>query len=392
MAFKFIEQRLAARRETGLLRQRSQVASSTGAMIEVDGQHYLNFSSNDYLGQRQNMAVMQAWVEGISQYGVGSGASPLVTGYTSAHQALEAYLADSLQRDSVLLFNSGFAANQAICQVLGEPGVSVFADKLIHASFIEGMRSSADRFKRFRHNDIDHLQRLMAQAKGDLLVATEGVFSMDGDQAPLNQLSNVVNAHSGWLMVDDAHGFGVLGETGMGSIEQAGLSQNEVPILLGTFGKAVGTYGAFIAGSASFIEYLVNFARHYIYSTSMPPALASATLASLQSMESGEQRSRLVDNIAYFKQACGQSGISLCPSDTAIQPIVIGDPQRCVAISQKMKTLGIWVTAIRSPTVPVGQDRLRITLSASHHYKDIDALVDVLNMSLAHTPEAAKRA
>jgi 8-amino-7-oxononanoate synthase len=386
MAFEFIQTSLAERREQSLFRQRHVIEEASGTLIKVDGQHYINFCSNDYLGMRQSLPVMQGWVDGISEYGGGSGASPLVTGYTSAHQALEEYLAEALGREKVVLFNSGFAANQAVCQALfkdasGHKG-AIVTDKLIHASLIDGALAADTDLLRFRHNDLDHLKQLLNKVQGDVLVATEGVFSMDGDQAPLAEIQNIVAAHQAWLMVDDAHGFGVLGETGMGSLESTKFGQHKVPILMATFGKAIGTAGAFVAGSRDLIDYLINFARHYIYSTAMPPAQAVATLASLNAIRKPEKRQQLQQNIQQFKHLAGKAGIQLMPSDSPIQPVLIGDASAAVAASERLKSLGIWVSAIRSPTVPKGTDRLRVTLTADHQSADILALVDALQLTM----------
>lgn len=408
MAFDFIQAALAARRKDNLFRQVTTLDSSIGALIEVGGQHYLNFSSNDYLGMRQSTAVMQGWVDGIGQFGGGSGASPLVTGHTRAHQALQDNLAHSLNREAVMLFNSGFGANQAVCQalfqvkahssVLQDSGEGyILADKLMHASLLDGAMGSNAALRRFVHNDCTHLQAQLnkirasdAQKSGkeqDVLLVTEGVFSMDGDQAPLQGLAGISEQHNAWLMVDDAHGFGVLGETGMGCVEQAGLSQHQVPVLMATFGKAVGTSGAFIAGSQDLIDYLSNFAKHYIYSTAMPPAQAVATLASLQAIQQSDQRSLLQQNIDEFRKLATAAGIPLTPSITAIQPIIIGCPKRTLVISQRLREMGLWISAIRTPTVPKGTDRLRITLSASHHKRDIQALVDGLALVMDELPD-----
>ena len=397
MAFDFITSALDKRRSEGLLRTRNRVDSATGPLIEIDGQHYINFSSNDYLGMRRSSVVMQAWVDGIGEYGGGSGASPLVTGYTNAHQALEEYLAKELKRDRVLLFNSGFAANQAVCQALfgqkhREKQDIIIADKLMHASFIEGAQGALAKLSRFKHNDLKHLQTLLNSADKhqgqNVLVATEGVFSMDGDQAPLPEMVAMSKQADAWLMVDDAHGFGTLGEHGRGVIEAHQLSQKQVPILMATFGKAIGTAGAFVAGSSDFIDYLINFARHYIYSTAMPAAQAYATLMSLQAKQSAERRSMLAQRIEQFKLLANNAGLALMPSNTAIQPLLIGDAQKALEVSEKLKALGLWVTAIRYPTVPKHTDRLRITITAAHEPRDIQALVDALQIVLLDNKQA----
>lgn len=378
MAFDFIAQTLNARKQQHLFRKVSVVESVRGAMIEVQGQHYLNFSSNDYLGQRQNPLVLQAYLQGVVDYGAGSGASPLVTGHTRAHQQLQDYLADKLGVEAVLLFNSGYAANQAICQALLSQGVSVLADKLMHASFIDGARAHCKHFKRYKHNDLIHLHQLLQACSGDCLIATEGVFSMDGDQAPLAKLAECANTHNAWLMVDDAHGFGVLGEQGMGSVSAQSLFASDVAMLMGTFGKAVGTGGAFIAASQNLIDYLCNFGKHYIYSTAMAPAQAMATQASIESLADGAKQQQLDDNIRFFLSLCEDAGVQLMPSTSAIQPVLIHDAAKCLAISDKLRGLGLWVTAMRYPTVAKGQERLRITLTVDHLRADIEALVDGL--------------
>lgn len=392
MAFDFISQALAERRSQGLYRQTHCLGSASGTMALVDGKHYINFSSNDYLGMRQSSAVMQGWVEGISQFGGGSGASPLVTGHTSAHQALQDHLAEGLGRDKVLLFSSGFAANQGICQALMQAGSHIVADKLMHASLLDGALASQGQLSRFRHNDIAHLNGQLGNIRqrgsqqqapqSDILLATEGVFSMDGDHGPLAELVAVAEQHQAWLMIDDAHGLGVLGDSGLGSVQAQNLSQQQVPVVMGTFGKAIGTAGAFVAGSADLIDYLTNFARHYIYSTAMPPAQAVATLASFTEIKQGARRDALQRNIQLFVQGAKSAGLQLMPSDTAIQPVLIGNAQATVDASNRLKALGIWVTAIRAPTVPKGTDRLRVTLSAAHQPRDITALVDALSLVL----------
>lgn len=382
MAFDWISNKLTALEAHGYQRRRVTVDYEKDGIISIDGQHYLHFASNDYLGMRHDEGVQQTWVEGLAQYGAGSGASPLVTGFTTAHSALESYLAEHLNREAALLFNSGFAANQALIQALfAQPG-NIVADKLMHASFIDGAMSSQAVFKRFAHNDTTHLKAVLEKTSSvNSLIATESVFSMDGDQAPLKELAHIAFEQGRWLMVDDAHGFGVLGEKGLGCAESAGLSQQEVPVLMGTFGKAVGTAGAFIAGSRQLIDLLINTARHYIYSTAMPPAQALATLYSLEQLRDGRRRKTLNDNIHYFKTRMHESGFKITESQTAIQPVLTDGPMQAVALSEALKQRGIWVPPIRYPTVPKGTDRLRVTLSAVHTRQDIDALCDALQLA-----------
>lgn len=391
MAFDWLETQLSERAEQGYLRQRKCQQYEKDNIICINDAHYLNFSSNDYLGMRHHEGVLQAWVEGLAQFGAGSGASPLVTGHTQAHLALEAYLADALDREAVLLFNSGFSANQAICQALFAQGGDILADRLMHASFLDGASSSKAQLRRFKHNDINHLASLFEKVKSqDCLVATEGVFSMDGDSAPVREIADITSANKSWLMLDDAHGFGVLGEHGLGTAELHNLSQSDVPILMGTFGKAIGTGGAFIAGSQTLIDYLVNYARHYIYSTAMPPSQAVATLFSISHIVNNDDgRAKLHENIADFRNRfsaligqASDSDLYLADSHSAIQPVIVGTPEKALALSEALAQRGIWVPAIRYPTVPKGEDRLRITLSATHTSKDIEILVDAIGLSL----------
>jgi len=405
MAFDWLEARLNERAQQGYLRKRVCQQYEKDNIICIDGEHYLNFASNDYLGMRHHEGVLQSWVEGLAQFGGGSGASPLVTGHTQAHLALEAYIADGLNREAALLFNSGFSANQALCMAIfsgaNNQGANhqnvhsgeIFADRLMHASFLEGAMATKAKLRRFRHNDVAHLSNLLDKADKanscDKLIVTEGVFSMDGDSAPFRDMSGIAKQHNAWLMVDDAHGMGVLGENGLGSIEAQALSQSDVPIVMGTFGKAVGTAGAFIAGSQALIDYLVNFAKHYVYSTAMPPAQAVATLYSLTHIAADTSRKdALNENIVYFRERFSaqigndQNGdLVLVNSSSAIQPIIVGSPECALALSDALKSRGIWIPAIRYPTVPKGEDRLRITLSATHTQQDIDVLVDAIALA-----------
>lgn len=389
MAFDWLDDKLAVRAQQGYLRQRQCQQYEKDNVICINGDHYLNFASNDYLGMRHHEGVLQAWVEGLAQFGAGSGASPLVTGHTQAHLALESYIADGLNREAALLFNSGFAANQALCMALMAAGGDIVADKLMHASFLEAASSSDARLRRFKHNDMTHLDTLLSSATAsDVLIASEGVFSMDGDAAPVDAIVKRATAHKAWFMLDDAHGMGVLGRSGFGTVEAHGLSQEQVPVVMGTFGKAIGTAGAFIAGSQTLIDYLVNYARHYVYSTAMPPAQAVATLYSLTHIANdSERRDALNYNVAFFRRAFetrfgSSSPLTLLPSNSAIQPIIVGSPGAALALSDALKQRGMWIPAIRYPTVPKGQDRLRITLSSTHRPQDIDVLIDALSLAL----------
>lgn len=382
MTFEFIQRTLAERETEGLLRSRKLVSEIADGLICIDGKRCLNFGSNDYLGLSQHPDVLQSYVEGLAQYGAGSTASAAVCGYMRPHKTLEDKLCEMFNKQAVLLFNSGFAANQSICQALF-PAQSreenhILCDKHMHASFIEGAMHANANFKRFKHNDLLHFATKLRTCSGNTLVATEGVFSMDGDIGEISDIQAMLKAHDYPLLVDDAHGFGVLGKTGLGVSETADIDARRIDILLATFGKAIGTAGAFIAGSEDFIEYLVNFAKHYIYTTAMPPAQAVATLTAIKIMQTSDQRTKLHENISLFQQLCNTHALPVLPSDSAIQPLIIGDAHRCVLASQSLLSLGVFTPAIRTPTVSKGTDRLRITLSALHHQHDIQALIDAL--------------
>lgn len=382
--------RLHKRVEANLLRERVCFEQSYQGILSTEKGHFLDFASNDYLGLRADERVAQAWVEGLAMYGSGSGASPLVTGHMKAHEVLEKQIATSLQREAAILFSSGFAANQALCRAMFEAETSttigsLICDKYMHASFIDGAQACGAKLKRFKHNDMQHLSNLLATSSknGPILVASEGVFSMDGDSPDLPQIVSLCEEYGAWLMLDEAHSLGVLGpEKGLGSVEQNGLCQDKLQIVMGTFGKSLGVSGAFIAGSHELISYLVNFARDYIYSTAMPPAQAHAISAAWSIMMSGEPTQQLQDNITYFMAAANKAGIPLMKSVTAIQGVKIGDPALALNMADRLKSLGVWIGAMRYPTVPKGTDRLRITLHASHSRQDIDAAIDAVSLVL----------
>ena len=345
----------------------------------IDGKSVINFCSNDYLGLANHEVVKQAFINGVKTYGAGSGSAHLVNGHSKAHHALEEELAEFTGYPSALLFSTGYMTNLGLAQALVGKGDTVLEDRLNHASLIDGGLLSGARFQRYAHNDVKQLEEKLKTAKGETLVLTDGVFSMDGDIANIPALAKSCTQHDAWLMVDDAHGFGVLGEHGKGSLEHFQLSQNDVPIYMATLGKALGTSGAFIAGSEVLIETLIQKARPYIYTTATPPAVAEATRASLKLIKTKpELREQLNNNIYYFRNCAEQAGIELTDSQTAIQPILLGDEERAVNISGQLLNKGLLVTAIRPPTVPKGTARLRITLSAIHTQLQIDKLIDVL--------------
>lgn len=381
---KDLQTELDQRRAQHLYRRRRISEGPQQPEMVIDGQAVLNFCSNDYLGLANHEKVKQAFIAGVNKYGAGSGAAHLVNGHCRAHHALEEELAEFTGYPRALLFSTGYMANLGLAQALVGKGDSVLEDRLNHASLIDGGLLSGARFTRYAHNDINQLEHKLAAARGETLVLTDGVFSMDGDLANLAVIAPMCRKHQAWLMVDDAHGFGVLGEHGRGSLEHFQLSQNEVPIYMATLGKALGTSGAFIAGSDALIETLIQKARPYIYTTATPPAIAEATRASLRLIQAQpELRAQLNDNIAYFKHCAEHIELTLGDSQTAIQPVIIGEAERAVAISERLLERGLLVTAIRPPTVPEGTARLRVTLSAAHTRAQIEQLIEALAASIA---------
>ena len=371
--------RLAERRAADLYRQRPLLQSPQGPQVVVDGQPLLAFCSNDYLGLANHPEVIKAWCDGAERWGVGGGASHLVIGHSTPHHHVEEALAELTGRPRALLFSTGYMANLGAITALVGQGDTVLQDRLNHASLLDGGLLSGARFSRYLHNDPASLASRLGKATGNTLVVTDGVFSMDGDCADLPALAEVARARGAWLMVDDAHGLGTLGAKGGGIVEHFGLGIEEVPVLIGTLGKACGTAGAFVAGSDELIEALVQFARPYIYTTSQPPALACATLKALELLRRENwRREHLAALIRQFREGAGQIGLTLMDSHTAIQPILIGDAARAMALSRRLRERGLLVTAIRPPTVPAGSARLRVTLSAAHSEAQVQLLLNAL--------------
>ncbi|KJK09338.1 8-amino-7-oxononanoate synthase [Pseudomonas alkylphenolica] len=378
MAFD-LRARLDQRRAADLYRQRPLLQSPQGPQVVVDGQPLLAFCSNDYLGLANHPEVIAAWRAGAERWGVGGGASHLVIGHSSPHHEVEEALADLTGRPRALLFSTGYMANLGALTALVGQGDTVLQDRLNHASLLDAGLLSGARFNRYLHNDASSLASRLDKAVGNTLVVTDGVFSMDGDLADLPALAATAQARDAWLMVDDAHGLGTLGRNGGGVVEHFGLSHEQVPVLIGTLGKACGTAGAFVAGSEELIECLIQFARPYIYTTSQPPALACATLRSLQLLRSEHwRREHLAALIQQFRSGAEQIGLQLMDSFTPIQPILIGESARALRLSQMLRERGLLVTAIRPPTVPAGSARLRVTLSAAHSAAQVQLLLDAL--------------
>ena len=370
--------RLRARREVG-------ARSADGVRVQVDGAELTAFCSNDYLGLAGDPRVVEALVAAAHRWGVGSGASHLVSGHCSEHHALEDELADFTGRPRALLFSTGYMANLAVGTTLLGRGDRVFEDRLNHASLLDAGLASGARFARYPHADAAALgERLAESGEGRTLVVTDGVFSMDGDVAPLRALAEACRTHRAVLFVDDAHGLGVLGGSGRGSLEDAGLGLPEVPVLMGTLGKALGTFGAFVAGPEELVETLLQKARTYIYTTAVPPAVAAAARAALRVLQVEPwRRERVLGHAARFRREAAGLGLCLLPSTTPIQPVVIGGETEAVAASEALRSQGLWIPAIRPPTVPAGTSRLRITFSAAHSDADVDRLLEALGRTVA---------
>ncbi|GAA6153775.1 8-amino-7-oxononanoate synthase [Pseudoteredinibacter isoporae] len=379
-----LNQKLEERREQQLYRKRLNLDSPQGAEIQMGDKTLLNFSSNDYLGLANHPALIARAKHSFEQFGFGAGASHLVCGHSDLHGELERRLAEFTARDRALCFSSGFAANLAVQQVLLAKGDAVFHDRLNHASLLDGAQLSGARLLRFSHNDVSHLQqRLNSTTAAGKLIAVDAVYSMDGDLAPLKRLADIAREDGALLLADDAHGFAVLGEHGAGSAEYWGLSQDELPILMGTLGKAMGSYGAFIAGSEALIEGLIQFARPYIYTTALPPSVAAASLAALDIVQGEpERRRKLMDLIAYFRARARDLGLPLMSSPTAIQPLLLGDAGLALDTANALRKHGIFLAAIRPPTVPQNSARLRITLTAAHERAHVDHLLNMLDQNV----------
>ncbi len=383
---RWLAARAAHRQAHYLERHRRILAGSHPVEARLDGVPVLNFSSNDYLGLASHPELVAALKDAADAHGVGSGASALVSGYRIQHRLLEQELAEFLQREKVLLCSSGYLANLAVATSLAGKGDNIIQDRLCHASLIDAARLSGARLSRYAHADLAALQRRLASAGGrKILVVSDGIFSMDGDTAPVKRMAGLCAEHEAWLVIDDAHGIGVRGPGGRGSVAAAGLGAADVPVLTGTLGKAFGCFGAFVAGSERLIDHLVNEARSYIYTTAMPPSLAAAARAALRRVIEDEwRREHLHALIGHFQQGALRRGLRLMPSDSPIQPLMIGDSQAALKVASSLQQQGFLVVAMRPPTVPQGTSRLRITLSAAHKDHQLDALLDAIASSVLH--------
>ncbi|MFC4258310.1 8-amino-7-oxononanoate synthase [Marinobacter lacisalsi] len=373
---------LEQRREAGLYRIRRHMSGPHQPMLTADGDPVLAFCSNDYLGLASHPELVDAATSGLVEHGLGGASSHLICGHHSEHHRLEDRLAAFTRRSGALFFSTGYMANVGVITAIAGKGDTIFSDALNHASIIDGCRLSGAQVNIYPHADTATLAEQLAATDGHKVVVTDGVFSMDGDIAPLRELASLCRQHDALLIVDDAHGFGCVGPQGRGAVLDAGLSEEDVPLVVGTLGKAFGTSGAFVAGPPMLLDYLVQKARSYIYTTAMPPALATASCRSVDLVEHDEhRRGHLARLVNRFRSEAATMGYDLMPSATPIQPIMIGDPHEAMRLSTALEKRGILVTAIRPPTVPKGESRLRVTFSAAHTEDQLDQLLDALRES-----------
>ncbi|MDP2128573.1 MAG: 8-amino-7-oxononanoate synthase [Pseudohongiella sp.] len=371
------------REQHGLIRQRLQRLGPCQAVQSFGGQQLISFCSNDYLGLANHPEVIASFQSAAAEYGVGSGASHMVTGHCRVHDQLEEELAAFTSRDRALLFSTGYMANMGVINALADASSLVLQDALNHASLLDGGWLSRARCRRYEHASLDALEHELQSSGSPCLIVSDGVFSMDGDVAPLSGMIELAHRYGAGLMIDDAHGMGCLGAGGRGVIAMGAgndvISQHDLPVLVGTFGKAFGTAGAFVAGDKALIDYIEQFARTYVFTTAMPPALAAATRVSLGLIQQdGWRRQRLQELIAKFRQGSEELGLMVLPSESPVQALITGDVEKTMQASQFLRSRGLQVSAIRPPTVPAGSARLRITLSAAHSDDQLQQLLDAL--------------
>ena len=375
---------LARLEASGLYRRRGVTETPQSVWVQVEGERLLSFCSNDYLGLANHPQVIAALQAGARQYGVGAGASHLVSGHSRAHQALEEELADYVGSERTLLFSTGYMANIGVVTALTDRHTPIVEDRLNHASLIDAARLARAPVKRFPHKDAAHLRALLARLGRPALITTDAVFSMDGDAADLPALMAMTQEYGARVLVDEAHSFGVLGPNGAGLLAQGGIKPRLPFILMGTLGKAMGTFGAFVAGEAALIELLIQRARTYIYTTALPPALAEATRAAVSiARHEHWRRERLVAIVRRFRHGAQSLQLKLGASETPIQPILVGAAQAAMDLSRRLRANGLLVPAIRPPTVPAGAARLRVSFCALHEDEHVDRLLDALAQAKA---------
>ncbi len=380
MTMKSFEQQLQNKRDNNQYRHREVLQSPQSVRIRLNGKQYLSFSSNDYLGLANDPRIIEASIDALRHYGIGSGAAHLITGHSYLHHQLEDMLAQHTGRSRALLYSTGYMANVGAISALCGKGDLVVEDKLNHASLIDGGLISDAKFKRYKHSDMENLEAILSKSvETNKLIVTDGVFSMDGDIAAMPLIMKLAKKYQADVFVDDAHGFGVLGNRGGGICEQFSLIKDDEPIIMGTLGKAFGVFGAFIAGSENLIEWLIQQSRMYVFTTAMPPSLAAASIKSLEIIQKENyRREHLTDLITFFRNEVKKIGLSLMPSLTPIQPIIVGEEKKALEWSDYLRDHGVLVKAIRPPTVPIGTSRLRITFSAAHSKEDVSTLIKLL--------------
>ena len=377
-----IKEELAEIREKGLYRVLRTVETAQGPRVKIDGKEMILLCSNDYLGLANHPKVKEAARDAIEKYGFGTGASRLISGSMTPHREFEERFAKFKGTEAALLFNSGYAANTGVIPALSGFGDTIFSDRLNHASIVDGCRLSRADFRRYRHLDMKALERYLIylsendEGDGRKLIITDGIFSMDGDIAPLDKIVSLAKEHDCMLMVDDAHGTGVLGASGRGTAEHLGIAFDDIDLYMGTLGKALGSYGAYVAGSRELIDYLVNKARSFIYSTSLPPAMAAAAIAAIEIMEDEpERRKRLLENASIMRDGLKDTGFETMDSHTQIIPILTGDSDIACEMMDLLMDEGIYALAIRPPSVPEGTARLRVTVTSEHSQDDLNKAI-----------------
>ncbi len=374
----FIDNEIARLKREGLYRELKIIEREQGAKVRIDGREVILLSSNNYLGLASHPEIKKAAVSAIEKYGCGSGASRLISGSMELHKELEEKIASFKKKESAILFNSGYTANLGVLSSICGKGDVIFCDKLNHASIIDGCLLSGAELKRYPHKDIDVLEKFLKKSSGfkKRLIVTDGIFSMDGDIAPLKEIVLLAKKYSAILMVDDAHATGVLGKNGRGTGEYFGLDDS-IDIIMGTLSKAVGSFGGFVTGRKKLIEFLVNRARSFIYTTSLPPSVVASSIAAIDIIEKGHDlRDLLWKNVRYLKEGLKNIGFDIMGSESQIIPVFVGDTHRAVEMSQMLLKEGVFVQGIRPPTVPQGKSRLRVTVMATHSKADLDAVLE----------------
>jgi len=381
MLTEIIHERIRDRQNRNLMRERFSIKNRNANTVIVGNNSFINFSSNDYLSLSTHPSVKKAFVDAVNTYGVGSSSSALISGYYSPHKLLEEKMAEFLQRERAILFNSGYAANLGVMTALAERHSHFVADKLCHASLLDGMQLSRAKLIRYRHNDLNHLELCLKQQMNNCLIVTESIFGMKGNITPLNQIALLAKKQAINLIVDDAHAVGILGKNGRGIIEHFNLKASDITCLITPLGKSFGSMGAIVSGEHDVIEHILQFSRSYGYTTALPPAIAAASLTALHVLQSETwRREKLMSLCDYFNQYADEKGINLISTElTPIKSIRVGDNKLALSIAAAMKHAGFLISCIRMPTVPNGEACLRISLTSDHHQNDIDKLLDELS-------------